>query len=77
MTEKPRGQEQMKALNQAWPEQGAEEVSGVLGGDRLIAARSRDNCQHPGENEEAMLRGGHTSQRRKHEGRLQLQQSTC
>lgn len=62
MTEKPRGQEQMKALNQAWPEQGAEEVSGVLGGDRLIAARSRDNCQHPGENEEAMihLREGNT-----------------
>ena len=31
-------------------------------GDRLIAASSRDNCQHPGENEEAMPRGGHTSQ---------------
>lgn len=41
MTEKPRGQEQMKALNQVWPEQGVEEVSGVLGGGQADCGKEQ------------------------------------
>lgn len=48
MTERPQAWEWMKTLNQAWPEQGVEEVmGGLLGRQADCSKEQRDNCQHP------------------------------